>query len=508
MVKQLTPGGRDIPLTNDGQQNLEPAWSPDGQHIAYFSKNRGGIWVMPARGGAPKQLVEFGSRPAWSRDGSMIAFQSSAPLELGGRGQNAMPPSTIWIIPSQGGAAKQITQAGKPPGGHGAPSWSPDGKRIVFDASDFQSDSLWSVSLGERDFKKITAGGYDGIYSPDGASIYYSSRGLWQIHISPTTGETLGEPFQLASAGPTALSHSSITADGKKIGYSVLTISSNLWSISLSPGSNEARPSELFTRDTSTRHNLPRFSPDGKRIAFNRWRVGTSADIWIAEADGKNLTQLTSNPTTDSGPVWFPEGDRIAFLSDRNNDHLALWSITLATGREEPLLDLGPGVEYAALSPDGKQVAFNSKKSGTINVWIAAIAGGEQKQLTFDNELMGFPCWSPDGKFLAFAIKRGDDQNIGIMPGGGGTPTQITFEKGLSWAFSWSPDGDKMAFAGFRNGIWNIYSVSLSTKEQKQLTHYSKQNAFARYPAWSPLGNQIVYEYAETIGNIWLLELK
>jgi Tol biopolymer transport system component len=203
-VKQLTPGGRDIQLTSDGQQNLEPAWSPDGQ-------------------------------------------------------------------------------------------------RIVFGASDFLSNTLWSVSVGGRDFKKIAPDGYDGIYSPDGASIYYSQRGLWQVHVSPTTGEPLGEPFQLASGGPTAISHSTITADGKKIAYSILAISSNLWSIPLSPRSNEALGPEPFTRDTSTRHNLARFSPDGKRIAFNRWRVGTSADIWVAEADGKNLT--LANPRGISRPM-------------------------------------------------------------------------------------------------------------------------------------------------------------------------------------------------------------
>jgi Tol biopolymer transport system component len=507
-VKQLTPGGRDLQLTTDGQQNLEPAWSPDGQHIAYFSKHRGGIWIVPAHGGTPKQLVEFGSRPAWSQDGSMIAFQSSAPLELGGRGQNAMPPSTIWIIPSHGGAAKQITQAGNPPGGHGAPSFSPDGKRIVFDSSDFASNSLWSVSAQERDLKKIAADGFDGVYSPDGKNVIYSAnKGLWQDHVSPT-GEPLGEPYQLVSGGAAAISNSAITADGKKIAYSMLAISSNLWSILLSPGIREAQDSELFARDTSTRHNLARFSPDGRRIAFNRWRVGTSADIWIADADGKNLTQLTSNPDTDSQPSWFPEGDRIAFLSDRNNDHLMLWSITLATGREEPLRDLGPGVEFAVLSPDGKQVAFNSNKSGTINVWVAPIAGGEPKQLTFDEELMAFPCWSPDGHFLAFETKRGDDAQVFIVPSSGGTPIQLTNDRGQSWPYSWSSDGDKIAFAGLRNGIWNIYSVSRSTREQKQLTHYSKLNAFARYPAWSPLGNQIVYEHAETTGNIWLIELK
>jgi Tol biopolymer transport system component len=80
--------------------------------------------------------------------------------------------------------------------------------------------------------------------------------------------------------------------------------------------------------------------------------------------------------------------------------------------------------------------------------------------------------------------------------------------EGSSYVYSWSADGDKLAFAGERDGIWNIYWISRSTKEQKQLTDYAKLNAFVRYPEWSPLGNQIVYEYSETSGNIWLLELK
>ena len=144
-VKQLTPGGRDIQLTTDGQQNLEPAWSPDGQHIAYFSKNRGGIWVVPAMGGNPKQLVEFGARPAWSRDGSMIAFQSGASSDVGTT--RAMAPSTIWYVPSDGGTPRQITQQGTPPGGHSSPAWSPDGKHIAFQTSEYNSTSVWQISV-------------------------------------------------------------------------------------------------------------------------------------------------------------------------------------------------------------------------------------------------------------------------------------------------------------------------------------------------------------------------
>ena len=75
-----------------------------GQRIAYYAKNRGGIWLMSALGGTPKQLTEFGARPAWSSDGSMIAFQSGAPGEI--FSAHALQPSTIWIVPSQGGAPK------------------------------------------------------------------------------------------------------------------------------------------------------------------------------------------------------------------------------------------------------------------------------------------------------------------------------------------------------------------------------------------------------------------
>jgi Tol biopolymer transport system component len=105
-------------------------------------------------------------------------------------------------------------------------------------------------------------------------------------------------------------------------------------------------------------------------------------------------------------------------------------------------------------------------------------------------------------------MKRGDDTHVMVMPSGGGSLKQLTFDRGQSWMHSWSPDGDKVAFAGFRDGRWNVWWVSLSTMRQKQVTNYTKLNAYVRYPAWSPLGNQIVYEYAETTGNIWMMEFK
>src|SRR6185369_7121149 len=97
---------------------------------------------------------------------------------------------------------------------------------------------------------------------------------------------------------------------------------------------------------------------------------------------------------------------------------------------------------------------------------------------------------------------------IWVVPATGGEITQLTFDKGQSWLYSFSPDADKIAFAGQRNNNWNIFWVSRSTKQQKQLTNYTKLNSYVRYPAWSPLGDKIAYEYAETTGNIWVMELK
>jgi Tol biopolymer transport system component/predicted Ser/Thr protein kinase len=506
-VKQLTPGASDIQLTADGQENVEPAWSPDGRRIV-FSRNRQGIWIMPALGGVPKQLAEFGSSPAWSRDGMLVAFQSGL----------AEQSSTIWVVPSSGGPARQITQQDKPPGWHVLPSWSPDGKRIAFGATKAGGSSLWSISVAGDELKRIVPPNFtranNPVYSPDGEALYFSgfsgvASGLWQIRLSPATGDSLGEPVLIMSSLlANFINRFTVSSDGRKIVYSLAQTLSNLYSLPISPSRNEAKgPPVPLTNDTTLRHMAPSFSPDGSKIAFGQFRAGVGEDIFVIDADGKNLTQITTDPAVDNVPSWFPNGDKLAFLSGRKG-HLAPWSVALTSGKEDFLIDLGPGVDHVRISPDGRLFAFNAKKGGTMNVSVVPLDGGEPRILTTANGSIGYPCWSPDGQFLAVELKRGEESHVAITPSNGGPVTQLTFDHGLSFVHGWSPDGDKIAFAGRRNGIWNIYFVSRANGRQKQLTNYTELNSFVRYPAWSPLGNQIVYEYAETTGNIWLLELK
>ena len=369
--------------------------------------------------------------------------------------------------------------------------------------------SIWTIPSKGGEAQPFVNYALDPVYAPDGESIYYGSLlGLWQMRVSPSSGKPVGEPVQLISGSSEKIRNFAFSSDGKKIAYTALLTNSNIWSVPLAPASNEATgPPVPLTQNRTFRNALPAFSPDGKKIAFNTQTVGgqggADGDIWQMDADGKNVTQIT----TAGGviPSWFPDGEQIAFLSGTRDSRKA-WFTNLTTGQDRPLLDFGEEINYMKLSPDGKQIVYNSKRSGTVNVWKISLEGGGPKQLTFDKEMMGFSCWSPDATTLAFQIKRGDDTHIATMPSDGGQITQLTVEKGQSWLHSFSPDGDKILFAGFRNGQWNVYWVSRSTRQLRQLTHYKKLNAFVRYPAWSPLGNQIAYEYAETTGNIWVAE--
>mgnify|MGYP006388212293 FL=1 len=84
---------------------------------------------------------------------------------------------------------------------------------------------------------------------------------------------------------------------------------------------------------------------------------------------------------------------------------------------------------------------------------------------------------------------------------------QLTRAAGQSWPYSFSPDGARIAFAGLRDGVWNIGWVSRDGKAERTVTANRRLNAYVRYPAWSPTGDAIYYEVAETTGNIWLVEM-
>lgn len=514
-LRQLAPGGRELQLTADGGENLQPAWSPDGKQIVYHERQRGGLWVIPALGGLARQLTNFGSRPAFSPDGNSIVFQSDSPADLSQTAFGALPPATLWIIAADGGVPRPLTHAGQPSGGHGAPTWSPDGRRIVFVCNDTGTSSLWSVAPDGSEpelWREENGLIFDPVFAPDGRHLYFSTATgnfrLWQVSLS-SGGQPTGHAIELANTGNALLRHLSITRDGKRLAYSSLTANTDIGSVMISPATQQAAAAPvLLTQDTNFRKTAQAFSPDGSTIAYSVWRLGADGEIWLMDAGGKNPRQLTTQSATVLG--WLPGGNEVAInqRASANSADVHLFKVDWRSGQQTPLSSHNLPAKFGRLSPNGKEIAFNRTVGGTINVWKASLDGGALRQVTFDHEMMGFPTWSPDGSSLAVEMKRGDDRYVAVLPADGGAPQQLTVARGQSWPGGWSPDGDKIAFAGQRNGVWNVWWVSRSTKREQQITNYTAPNSYVRYPAWSPRGNQIVFEFAETVGNVWLMDLK
>lgn len=203
-VKAFDARAKELQLTNDGKQNLSPSFSPDGRSIAFASWGRPGIFRVPATGGPPQRLTDFGLQPLWSPDGQTIVFTTNGKASLSVTDYYFPAPSALWIVSAGGGVPKQITGGGKLEGQSSAPSWSPDGKEIRF-VNEFRGESsVWTYRAGNGSFKKLFSSSIfpysNATFSPDGSHMWFvrwrlnGDIGIWQIDLNPATLQPRGIP--------------------------------------------------------------------------------------------------------------------------------------------------------------------------------------------------------------------------------------------------------------------------------------------------------------------------
>jgi Tol biopolymer transport system component/serine/threonine protein kinase len=407
-----TIGSSDVRrLTTDPAVDTFPVWSPDGHQIAFLRDHPGGgtvIHAVVSSGGGERKLSDFriggggSARIAWSPDGRAVVGRPDLAEDVARNGLWA-----LYLIPLDGGAPRRLTGSTAPDIDM-APAFSPDGRSLAYAACTKLTRRVCDINVIDLDSGYAPAGPPRRLvnvgqhvravaWARDGRSIVYdtNARGLWELWRVSRDGGTEAERLELAGDHSR---HPAIAAAGDRLVFERLSELVNVFRLV------ENGPPEPMLVSSASDSN-PRFSPDGRRIAFSSGRSGTVEEIWLAAADGSRAQQLTTGPgSRQSLPTW---------------------------------------------SPDGRQIAFESRDAnGGSQIWIIPAEGGIPRRATTDFGEENAPLWSRDGRRIYFLSDRGGQGLWGghdawQVPAEGGPATRVT-EGGSAPVMYESADGKEL----------------------------------------------------------------
>ena len=501
---QSIGGQNPINLTKDSpDDDTQPAFSPDGERIAFRSERQGGgIFVMGRTGESVRRITDNGYTPAWSPDGTQLVFATAPPNVF------RVGFSDLWAVMLASGHRRRLSDV------KGIqPSWSPHGHRIAY----------WTLfregASGQRDIDTIPAEGgtpvpvtsdaaldWNPVWSPDGGHLYFASnRGgsmnVWRVAIDEQSGQVLSQPEPLTT--PSALAgHLSVSADGRRVVYASFERTAPIQTVPFDPvsGTITATPVTVVGGTRFLSWVAP--SPDGHWLAY--YSIGNQMDLLISRSDGTGERELTHDPANDRYPSWSPDGRQIALLSNRSGKN-QIWSIK-PDGSDLRQLTFAPDgvMSKANWSPDGSRIVYLGGASDDDKMFVFEPAKPWTAQTSqhfsrvVEPGVLFFPTggWSPDGKRLL-----GD-----VLPGGvftysfaSGQFTRLT-RIGQSWG--WLNDSRRALFTqGGR--LFIVDAVSKATQELLSVAPDDFDSV-----ALSPDNRTLYFTREIQRGDIWLMTFK
>jgi Tol biopolymer transport system component len=475
-----------IPGTEGG---FAPFWSPDSNYIAFFADKS--LKKVRTGGGAPETICAAEAMPgggAWNRNGVILFAPSLA--------------SGLYRVSEKGGQPQLVLKldSSKFERSDLWPQFLPDDKHFIFFEQTDLTDTtgVYAGTLDAPEYHRlfssetnaVYSGGAEGGSSKSGYLLFIGDRRLMEQPFDVSKLAMGGNPFTLAddvgAVRSMALAPISVSGNGilvyQRVGKATRQM---VW---LDRGGKQAgqvaEPGD---------YGPPRISPDGRRVAVaKRGPDGGNADLWVLDTSG-NATQFTATPNFAGSPVWSPDGSKIAYFSNpegvydiyvkpadgegrtelfyrsalakyptdwsRDGRYILfgvispgtksdVWAISTADRKAAPVLDTIYSEAVAALSPDGKWLAFQSDQSGRNEVYVEPFEGataGTRRRWLVSLGGGGLPRWRGDGSEMFYMTSGGRMMAVSVHPAGG----DFQFDT-AHMLFQTRPIP----------GSWNLYDVS------------------------------------------------
>jgi Tol biopolymer transport system component/DNA-binding winged helix-turn-helix (wHTH) protein len=391
-------GGENVlRLTYHPSDWLSPAWSPDGTQIA-FHRLAGadtGVYVVPILGGPERKLhsthvpYSVAAPISWSPDGKWIAFSDPVPSEAQDR---------IFLLSMETLEVRQILH--NPNCLHeGAPVFSRQGNVLAYvcvhSMNEVELDSVSPWGGAPKRISALSSGPLGFSWSADDNSLVISELfedepGLAEINLKDGSLRRLD--FAGTASWPT------VSLAGEKLAYSSTSGNSSIWRMDLR---HPQSPATELIKSTQG-HEAAEYSPDGRQIAFISTRAGPW-DIWMSDADGGNLVQLSKSIANPGTPRWSPDGTKIAFDSNLHGNR-EVYIVDISERLPKKLLTNLRNIATPSWSRDGKWIYVRSYEAMGEKIYRCAVTGGNAVALGggFDAT---FPQESFDGSLLYFALR-------------------------------------------------------------------------------------------------------
>jgi Tol biopolymer transport system component len=365
------------------------AWSPDGKKVVYCKGNE--IGVAKSGGGEPHRLLVTAGTPSdirWSRDGSVLRFTLNDP-ETNSR--------TIWQASADGRNLRALLPDWNSVPNECCGNWTPDGRYYVFQALRDDTANIWALRersglFGSKTQEpvQLTTGPMNvgsPVVSRDGKKLFVQG---WKPRGELVRYDAKSGQFAPYLSGLSAMGLD-FSRDGQWVAYNDAS-DGTMWRSKVD-GSQKLQlvfPPMLAY--------LPRWSPDGKQIAFFGHPPGEPYQIYVVPAEGGTPELIYRNDMNLADPSWSPDGKSMAFGENSlNNQGSAVYTLDLKT-RKATKLPGSDGLYSPRWSPDGRSIAAITLDS--LKLKLFDLATQQWKEIA--NIFVAYPTWSRDGRYLYF----------------------------------------------------------------------------------------------------------